>query len=119
MTSKPASRSARATIVAPRSCPSRPGFATTTRILRSLIRCPRRGAPPPLLDYRRGAVSCRISQLLGDQHADALAVFHDLVPDAGDGLPVEPLAVVVPAGDEVQVEVRHRLERGGAVGLQQ
>src|ERR687896_65313 len=30
----PASRSARAMIFAPRSCPSRPGLATTTRILR-------------------------------------------------------------------------------------
>src|SRR5881227_2180830 len=35
MTSIPASRSARAMILAPRSCPSRPGLATTTRILRS------------------------------------------------------------------------------------
>src|SRR3954451_20908667 len=35
MTSMPASRSARAMILAPRSCPSRPGLATTTRILRS------------------------------------------------------------------------------------
>src|SRR4029078_198706 len=33
MTSMPASRSARAMIFAPRSCPSRPGFAITTRIL--------------------------------------------------------------------------------------
>src|SRR5436309_2372777 len=33
MTSMPASRSARAMIFAPRSWPSRPGFATTTRIL--------------------------------------------------------------------------------------
>src|SRR3954452_14923481 len=32
MTSIPASRSARAMIFAPRSCPSRPGLATTTRI---------------------------------------------------------------------------------------
>src|SRR4051794_13840820 len=31
----PASRSARAMIFAPRSCPSSPGLATTTRILRS------------------------------------------------------------------------------------
>src|SRR6188472_652569 len=30
----PASRSARAMIFAPRSCPSRPGLATTTRIFR-------------------------------------------------------------------------------------
>src|SRR5919108_1562639 len=34
MTSIPASRSARAMILAPRSCPSSPGLATTTRILR-------------------------------------------------------------------------------------
>src|ERR1700674_758444 len=33
MTSMPASRSARAMILAPRSWPSRPGLATTTRIL--------------------------------------------------------------------------------------
>src|SRR6186997_731945 len=33
MTSMPASRSARAMIFAPRSCPSRPGFAITTLIL--------------------------------------------------------------------------------------
>src|SRR5207237_2226858 len=36
MTSMPASRRARAMIFAPRSCPSRPGFATTTRILRAV-----------------------------------------------------------------------------------
>src|SRR3954452_11380490 len=41
MTSMPASRSARAMILAPRSWPSRPGFATTTRILRP---------PPPAPD---------------------------------------------------------------------
>src|SRR3954471_1772464 len=35
MTSMPASLSARAMIFAPRSCPSRPGLAMTTRILRS------------------------------------------------------------------------------------
>src|SRR6478609_7416682 len=36
MTSMPASRSARAMILAPRSCPSKPGLATTTRILRAV-----------------------------------------------------------------------------------
>src|SRR5256885_7491394 len=36
MTSIPASRRTRAMIFAPRSCPSRPGLATTTRILRPL-----------------------------------------------------------------------------------
>src|SRR5215213_975823 len=34
----PESRRARAMILAPRSCPSRPGLATTTRILRLLTR---------------------------------------------------------------------------------
>src|SRR5947199_3535848 len=37
MTSIPASRRARAMIFAPRSCPSRPGFATSTRIFLSDI----------------------------------------------------------------------------------
>src|SRR5690348_11639339 len=36
MTSMPASRSARAITFAPRSCPSSPGFATSTRIFCSL-----------------------------------------------------------------------------------
>src|SRR5216117_3749032 len=36
MTSIPASRSARAMIFAPRSWPSRPGFAITTRIFRAM-----------------------------------------------------------------------------------
>src|ERR1700757_663168 len=35
MTSNPASRRARAMTLAPRSCPSRPGLATTTRYRRS------------------------------------------------------------------------------------
>src|SRR5689334_20062312 len=38
MTSKPASRSARAMTLAPRSWPSRPGFATTTRYGRCTAR---------------------------------------------------------------------------------
>src|SRR5216684_29184 len=37
MTSMPASRNARAITLAPRSCPSSPGLATSTRILRSAI----------------------------------------------------------------------------------
>src|SRR5688500_15941300 len=40
MTSKPASRNELAITFAPRSCPSRPGFATRTRILRSVIVLP-------------------------------------------------------------------------------
>src|SRR5487761_646685 len=41
MTSMPASRSARAIIFAPRSCPSSPGFAISTRIVLSAIRLER------------------------------------------------------------------------------
>src|SRR3954451_20795211 len=37
MTSMPASRRARAMILAPRSWPSRPGLATTTRIFRACV----------------------------------------------------------------------------------
>src|SRR5436190_15450350 len=37
MTSMPASRSARAMIYAPRSCPSSPGFAMTTLIFRATV----------------------------------------------------------------------------------
>src|SRR5438876_671344 len=40
MTSKPASRSARAMTLAPLSCPSRPGLATTTRYRRSTATAP-------------------------------------------------------------------------------
>src|SRR5215468_5637085 len=46
MTSMPASRSARAMILAPRSCPSRPGFATTTRIFPAI-------GPEPTSEDRR------------------------------------------------------------------
>src|ERR1044072_2361306 len=42
MTSMPASRSARAMILAPRSCPSRPALAMTTRIFLA-IACEYRG----------------------------------------------------------------------------
>src|SRR5580700_3045369 len=37
ITSMPASRSARAITLAPRSCPSRPGLATSTRIGRDMV----------------------------------------------------------------------------------
>src|SRR5207249_11246195 len=44
MTSMPASRRARAITLTPRSCPSSPGFATTTRIVLGLpfgiVKCP-------------------------------------------------------------------------------
>src|ERR671932_2851416 len=51
MTSMPASRRARAMIFAPRSWPSRPGFAMTTRIFlatRAILRADARERQPPL-----------------------------------------------------------------------
>src|SRR5919204_2549703 len=69
MTSIPASRSARAMILAPRSCPSRPGFATTTRMRRLSLAfmrarmvfatgrpAPQCVASPPWLEDRRFGV---------------------------------------------------------------
>src|SRR5690242_2148397 len=55
MTSIPASRSARAMIFAPRSWPSRPGLATTTRIFRASLT---RGSVEQLrgVERRRDAV---------------------------------------------------------------
>src|SRR5690349_8953196 len=47
MTSNPASRRARAITLAPRSCPSRPGLATTTRYRRSTERNTRWMPPHP------------------------------------------------------------------------
>src|SRR5712691_2079115 len=95
MTSMPASRRARATIFAPRSCPSSPGLATTTRILRSAM-----------------------VVLLVEQRPEPLAVLHDDFAVAGHQLPVEPLPVIGPARDQVQVEMRHGLEGGRAVRLE-
>src|SRR5216117_2716149 len=105
MTSIPASRRARATILAPRSWPSNPGLATTTRTLRSVMA----GSLRSLIELGRPA---------GERTAKLLAHVHDLGPITEHRLPVEALAVVRPARDEVQMEVRHRLEGGRAVGLQ-
>src|SRR5712691_2466083 len=106
MTSKPASRSARATILAPRSCPSNPGLATTSRIFRSLMtRAARDGS------FAR--------PWLSEHGADTVRDAHDLFPVPWDFLPVEPLPVVRPSRDEVQVEVRHGLEGRPSIGLEQ
>src|SRR4051812_39843883 len=80
----PASRSARAMILAPRSCPSRPGLATTTRILRFPA-----GAPAAEVS----AVPSTPPRLL---HNDLLAHLHR-VHEAVDGpraLRLEPVLEV-------------------------
>src|SRR5262249_10298075 len=120
MTSKPASRSARATILAPRSCPSSPGLATTTRMRRSLIDRP--GGPdmaprPPTLGrapakpWRASGLTQDVSspgpgrgdrrrrRLGGHGPPQRLAGPRDVVAIAGRGRPVEALAVVAKARD--------------------
>src|SRR3954452_25597973 len=83
MTSMPASRRARAMIFAPRSWPSRPGLATTTRILRAM--------PGSVDDLDRADVRAdRGHELLGDL-AEAVVVA-GVVGDLG-----EDLAVIVGA----------------------
>src|SRR6266581_5620173 len=60
MTSMPASRNARAMIFAPRSCPSRPGFATTTLIgpaIGSSLRLPRKRPKPEAKDAAKRALA--------------------------------------------------------------
>src|SRR6266508_1692949 len=61
MTSKPASRRARATTLTPRSCPSRPGLATTTRIrpCATLRRLSLEGRAPSTTPRREGLASGR------------------------------------------------------------
>src|SRR3954447_5359230 len=71
MTSMPASRRARAMILAPRSCPSRPGLATTTRIFRACVLMRGRrmlvGARSARLSRFRvamGALACGLAAML-------------------------------------------------------
>src|SRR6059036_2462910 len=95
MTSKPASRRARATILAPRSWPSSPGLATSTRIL---------------WDVTAG---------LGEERPEGFPGPDDGLPVAGRQRPVEALAVAGPARDQVEMKVGHRLKGRRAVGLEQ
>src|SRR2546427_10565166 len=133
MTSKPASRSARATILAPRSCPSRPGLATTSRIFRSLrsgaVRARawpaqslgevRKGGGAPLRGTSRPPAGSFVRPWLPEHRADAVRGAHDLFPVPRDLFPVEPLPVVRPSRDEVQVEMWDGLEGRPSIGLEQ
>src|SRR3954466_4067653 len=73
-TSIPASRRARATTLAPRSWPSRPGLATTTLIRSSLtpsslgVRGHRGTAPHPPGEYREGRVADPRDEQPGPRH---------------------------------------------------
>src|SRR3954451_1962928 len=93
MTSMPASRSARAMIFAPRSWPSRPGLATTTRILRltvSGIGAGKSMTPRPEV--------VRLLDLEGHRHLTVVGaderIGASLVEDVGDPL-ARPLVVDV------------------------
>src|SRR4051794_30531188 len=101
MTSMPASRSARAMIFAPRSCPSRPGLATTTRILRltvSGIGAGKSMTPRPQVERLRDL----------DVHVHALEGAHELVGP----LRREPVL------ERAALGVRRRVEVPGAADLE-
>ena len=70
MTSKPASRSARATTFAPRSCPSRPGLATRMRSLRGRGRG---GGHRQERSVTRGRAGGRQRRALHSSHAPSAA----------------------------------------------
>src|SRR5687768_16032871 len=101
MTSMPASRSARAMIFAPRSWPSRPGLATTTRILRVLG-----GADiaPDRSWTRAGRRSARDAQ--GHPHGRLVDAADDPVA-AGAGHPLAVGPVLLERGAEVHRPVGH------------
>src|SRR5215207_7978852 len=116
MTSMPASRSARAMIFAPRSCPSSPGFATTTRILRldsglsaavSVVAC-----------IKRRTLSCRGDPLRAARKARGIVSAGELPGglDRCGALRFER-ALGEPAAQDLLVELAHarlrdRLDEG-------
>src|SRR5207245_603294 len=86
MTSMPESRSARAMTLAPRSCPSRPGLAMSTRIGRSMVarECTRSGPQDrkPLSHDAAGLGELAAQLLLDGSHvSDELVVLAFLVLD--------------------------------------
>src|SRR6187551_1552560 len=98
MTSIPASRSARAMIFAPRSWPSRPGLATTTRILRAMGPSISGGG-----SRRAAAPSARYEEVLlcgADVRADRA---DELVRDLGESVIVA--RVVGDLGEDLAVAV--------------
>src|SRR5919197_67061 len=107
MTSIPASRSARAMIFAPRSWPSSPGFAITTRIFRatraSLCRC----LSPPSRPLRGDEIAVPVEAPLGD------ALERRVVDeDDAEALPVPPppLEFVEQRPKEVPLDGPSRLD---------
>src|SRR5580704_14736252 len=101
MTSMPASRRARAITFAPRSCPSRPGFATSTRIFCSvgmLFGMNQRGSTRNALGYNRDR---KIDQFDGECLSELAASF--VSSAVSDFSPLHRLniqtAPQVPAGD--------------------
>src|ERR1700722_9411998 len=115
MTSMPASRSARAMILAPRSWPSRPGLATTTRILgrvgldsvsavMSDLDDERVALPATGADGDAAEAAAATAQLVDDAAKDAGTGGADRVAER-DGASVDVDLVLVDA------EHAHRVER--------
>src|SRR5215217_4834189 len=90
MTSIPASRSARAMILAPRSCPSSPGLATTTRIFCLLDT----GFADAIRRRSLGCVAMARFALGGPDIAIDLGTANTLVYVAGQGIVLQEPSVI-------------------------
>src|SRR5438105_1015581 len=117
MTSNPASRSARAMIFAPRSCPSRPGLATTTRYGRCTARNTRRvPATQPKPGGRRAAAAA-VTAAAGVAVAIALFVLvaNALTKPSSGGHTGRSRAIYDVGGSSVLAE---KISDGGPILLQ-
>src|SRR5512144_528285 len=99
----PASRRARAMILAPRSCPSRPGLATTTRILRAVA-----------ASIRSGTLAVDGARLRQNTPMKWASARRARRPRAGIFIPDEPGGSTKTATEEEKT-MRKGLEIGGVV----
>src|SRR5919202_3438496 len=109
MTSMPASRSARAMIFAPRSWPSRPGLATTTRIERAVGAEGAMGAALYVRMRRSGCAASRlraelalevVGQLRALERSREVVALPELAAQLAQAL--ELLEALDPLGDRLQ-----------------
>src|SRR3954465_11791997 len=107
MTSMPASRSARAMIFAPRSWPSRPGLATTTRIflVDVLLTAARKLMRTRMVSPRHGGAGLLAGGIAAGGNGRNVAA-------SGDRAPGRRHAAAPPAGHRATDRADHRRARG-------
>src|SRR5437868_11583490 len=117
MTSKPASRNARAITLAPRSWPSRPGLATTTRYGRCTARNTRRVPPAQPKPSGRRTAAAAVTAIAGVVVAIVLwlLVAHALAKPSSGGHTGRTRAVYDVGGSRVYAQ---KISEGGPILLQ-